>query len=265
MEIMLVSAYLCAVLIGITLGLIGGGGSILTLPVFVYLLKFEPHLATSYSLFVVGVSSLFASFQNARKNLINYKTGLIFAAPALSVVYLIRKVVLPMVPEKMFQIGDFTVLKSVAIMFFFAVVMLLASYSMIKGRKEEVEKKEDKFNYPLILLQGFSVGIVTGLVGAGGGFLIIPALVFFAKLPMKEAVATSLMVISINSLIGFTGDLHHVKIDWQFLLIFSSLSILGIFIGIFLNSKINGASLRKGFGWFVLVMGIFVIFQEIYK
>ena len=120
-----------------------------------------------------------------------------------------------MVPEKMFQIGDFTVLKSVAIMFFFAVVMLLASYSMIKGRKEEVEKKEDKFNYPLILLQGFSVGIVTGLVGAGGGFLIIPALVFFAKLPMKEAVATSLMVISINSLIGFTGDLHHVKIDWQ--------------------------------------------------
>jgi uncharacterized membrane protein YfcA len=255
MEMMLVAAYLCAVLIGITLGLIGGGGSILTVPVFVYLLKFEPQLATSYSLFVVGISSLFASFQNARKNLINYKTGLIFAAPALSVVYLIRKVLLPMVPEKMFQIGDYTVLKSVAIMFFFAVVMLLASYSMIKGRKEEVETKDEKFNYPLVLLQGLLVGIV----------LIIPALVFFAKLPMKEAVATSLMVISINSLIGFTGDLNHLKIDWNFLLIFSSLSILGIFIGIYLNSKINGASLRKGFGWFVLAMGIFIILQEIYK
>jgi uncharacterized protein len=265
MEMMLVAAYLCAVLIGITLGLIGGGGSILTVPVFVYLLKFEPQLATSYSLFVVGISSLFASFQNARKNLINYKTGLIFAAPALSVVYLIRKVLLPIVPEKMFQIGDYMVLKSVAIMFFFAVVMLLASYSMIKGRKDEVEKKDEKFNYPLVLLQGLLVGIVTGLVGAGGGFLIIPALVFFAKLPMKEAVATSLMVISINSLIGFTGDLNHLKIDWIFLLIFSSLSILGIFIGTFLNSKINGASLRKGFGWFVLAMGIFIILQEIYK
>lgn len=262
---MLVFAYLCAILIGVTLGLIGGGGSILTVPVFVYMLNFDTQIATSYSLFVVGISSLFASFQNARKKLINYKTGLIFAAPALIVVYLIRKVMLPMIPEEMFQIGDFVVLKSGAIMFFFAFVMLLASYSMIKGRREEIAIKEKKFNYPLIMLQGFSVGIVTGLVGAGGGFLIIPALVFFAKLPMKEAVATSLMVISINSLIGFTGDLQHLRIDWQFLLIFSSLSILGIFIGIFLNSKINGASLRKGFGWFVLAMGIFVILQEIYK
>jgi hypothetical protein len=265
MEIMLVSAYLSAVLIGITLGLIGGGGSILTVPVFVYLLKLDPQLATSYSLFVVGISSLFASFQNASKKLINYKIGLIFAAPALTVVYLIRKVLLPLVPEKMFQIGDYMVLKSVLTMYFFAFVMLLASYSMIKGRKEEIEKKDEKFNYPLLMLQGLLVGIVTGLVGAGGGFLIIPALVFFAKLPMKEAVATSLMVISINSLIGFTGDLQHLTIDWKFLLAFSSLSILGIFIGIFLNFKINGVNLRKGFGWFILVMGIFIILQEIFK
>jgi uncharacterized membrane protein YfcA len=265
MEIMLVSAYLCAVLIGITLGMIGGGGSILTVPVFVYLLKLDPQLATSYSLFVVGVSSLVASVQNAKKRLINYKIGLIFAAPALIVVYLIRKVLLPVVPENMFQIGDQMILKSSATMYFFALVMLLASYSMIKGRKEEIEKGDKKFNYPLLMLQGLLVGIVTGLVGAGGGFLIIPALVFFAKLPMKEAVATSLMVISINSLIGFSGDLQYLTIDWKFLLAFSILSILGIFIGIFLNSKINGANLRKGFGWFVLAMGIFVILQVFFK
>ena len=262
MDLMLIFGYLSAILIGVTLGLIGGGGSILTVPIFVYLLKLDPQVATSYSLFVVGISALVASFKNAQKKLINYKTGLIFAAPALLVVYIIRKVLLPLVPEQMFQIGDFTILKSVTTMCFFAVIMLLASYSMIKGRKEIKDEVATKFNYPLIVVQGVLVGIVTGLVGAGGGFLIIPALVYFARLHMREAVATSLMVISINSLIGFAGDLQNLSIDWQFLLLFSGLAIVGVFVGIFLNAKINATHLRKGFGWFVLVMAIFILLQE---
>ena len=156
------------------------------------------------------------------------------------------------------------VTKNLAIMLFFAIIMLLASVSMIRNkRKETDEEAEITYNYPLIIVEGLVVGTITGIVGAGGGFLIIPALVLLAKLPMKKAVATSLFIIAIKSLIGFLGDVQNLEIDWPFLLIFTGISIVGIFIGIWLNKFIDGKKLKKAFGWFVLVMGIYIIYKEI--
>lgn len=263
MEWIDVIGYFGALLIGVVLGLIGGGGSILTVPILVYVMSVEPVKATAYSLFVVGVSALIGAVRNAQKGMVDFKTGVIFAIPAFIAVFLTRKWIVPAIPEYLFSIGSFEMTKDVAIMVFFAIVMLFASVSMIRGRKEEKEEKTTViYNYPLIILEGLIVGILTGIVGAGGGFLIIPALVLFAKLPMKKAVATSLMIIAIKSLIGFLGDLQHVTINWTVLLVFTGVSAVGIFLGIYLNKFIDGEKLKKGFGYFVLFMGLYVILAE---
>jgi uncharacterized membrane protein YfcA len=152
-------------------------------------------------------------------------------------------------------------------MILFAVLMVAASVSMIRDKKkEEQETNEPRvFNYPMILLEGAVVGVLTGLVGAGGGFLIIPALVMLSKLPMKQAVGTSLLIIAAKSLIGFTGDVSENadNMDWTLLTVVTSLAIVGIFVGNQLSKKIDGAALKKGFGWFVLVMGIYIIIKEL--
>ena len=256
--------YVGALLIGIVLGLIGGGGSILTVPVFVYVLGIEPVLATGYSLFVVGSSALVGAGMNARKGLVDFRTGIVFAIPAFVSVYLTRKFLVPAIPAELFTLGDFTVTKSIAIMVFFALIMLLAAYFMIKGRKDEGgETNEVSYNYPLIILEGLVVGVLTGIVGAGGGFLIIPALVLLAKLPMKKAVATSLMIIAIKSLIGFIGDVQNIEVAWGFLLAFTAVAVVGIFVGLYLNRFIDGKKLKKAFGWFVLLMGAYIVLKEI--
>ena len=256
--------YFGALLIGLVLGLIGGGGSILTVPIFVYILGISPVLATAYSLFVVGTTALVGAIRNAQKGIVDYRTGIVFAVPALTAVYLTRKFLIPAIPEVLFSIGGFEITKSVAIMIFFAIIMLLASYAMIKERPEvDNADAKVKYNYPIIILEGLVVGLLTGIVGAGGGFLIIPALVLLAKLPMKKAVATSLMIIAVKSLIGFIGDVENVTINWSFLLAFTAVSIIGIFIGIWLNNFIDGRKLKKAFGWFVLIMGIFILVQEL--
>lgn len=255
-----------AVVIGVVLGLIGGGGSILTVPVFVYLLHINPIVATAYSLFVVGVSSMVGAIQNLRKGLVEIKTAIIFSIPAFISVYLTRKYIIPVIPETLFRVNGFIVTKEIGIMVFFAIIMLLASMSMIsaKGEKKEGASVVISYNYPLILIEGAVVGLLTGLVGAGGGFLIIPALVVLAKLTMKKAVATSLLIIAIKSLIGFIGDVENLNIDWQFLLSFTAFSVVGIFLGIKMNKRIDGSKLKKIFGWFVLVMGIYIIMKELF-
>ncbi|WP_298899667.1 sulfite exporter TauE/SafE family protein [uncultured Psychroserpens sp.] len=265
MDISQVLGYFGALLIGLVLGLIGGGGSILTVPILVYLMFINPVTATAYSLFVVGVSSVFGTFQNIKKGLVDFRTAIVFAIPAFIAVYLTRKFLVPAIPSEIFTIGDFTMTKNVAIMVFFAIVMLLASISMIKERKvtTDVSSEDVKFNYPLITIEGFVVGVLTGIVGAGGGFLIIPALVLLAKLPMKKAVGTSLLIIAVKSLIGFIGDIENLDIDWAFLLIFTAISVVGIFIGTYLSNFINGKKLKKGFGWFVLIMGVYIILKEL--
>ena len=264
MEIVKILGYIGALIIGLVLGLIGGGGSILTVPILVYALSLNPVMGTAYSLFVVGITSLVGAIKNLMKGMVDIKTAIIFAIPAFIAVYLTRAFLIPAIPEELFQIGNFMVTKNLAIMLFFAIIMLLASVSMIRNkRKETDEETKITYNYPLIIVEGLVVGAITGIVGAGGGFLIIPALVLLAKLPMKKAVATSLLIIAIKSLIGFLGDVQNLDIDWPFLLIFTGISIIGIFIGIWLNKFIDGKKLKKGFGWFVLVMGIYIIYKEI--
>jgi len=264
MEVTQVFGYIGALMIGVVLGLIGGGGSILTVPVLVYLLHINPVTATAYSLFVVGTSSLVGTLKNIKSKKVDFKTAIIFAIPAFIAVYLTRKFVVPAIPENIYTIGDFLITKDIAIMIFFAMIMLLSSVSMIKGKCVNCNDEDVEVNYniPLIIIEGLVVGLITGLVGAGGGFLIIPALVMLAKLPMKKAVATSLLIIAIKSLIGFIGDIENLEIEWNFLLLFTSFSIVGMFIGIYLNKFIQGEKLKKGFGWFVLFMGVYILIKE---
>lgn len=261
-----IAGYLAAVFIGISLGLIGGGGSILTVPVLVYLFGIEPVIATAYSLFIVGSTSLIGTFPKYKSGEVNLKTAIIFGVPAIAAVFVTRAFILPALPNEIFTIGTFVVTKALLLMILFAVLMVFTSISMIKGKKTVLKKEasEQKFNYPLILLEGAVVGILTGLVGAGGGFLIIPALVILSKLPMKQAVGTSLLIIAAKSLIGFTGDLGNGTMDWTLLLSVTVLAIAGIFIGNVLSKKVSADSLKKGFGWFVLVMGVYIIIKELF-
>jgi hypothetical protein len=257
--------YIASVLIGVSLGLIGGGGSILTVPVLVYLFNVEPVIATSYSLFIVGSTSLAGVLPKYRKSLVNLKTVIIFGIPSIAAVYATRAFIVPVIPENIFSVGDFVVTKPILLMLLFAILMVFASISMIKKTIQAKNGNgEQKFNYPMILLEGTLVGFLTGLVGAGGGFLIIPALVLFSKLPMKLAVGTSLLIIASKSLFGFVGDLSHYVMDWKLLITVTALAIAGIFIGNGLSQKIPGEKLKKGFGWFVMVMGIYIIVKELF-
>lgn len=260
--------YFASALIGVSLGLIGGGGSILTVPVLVYLFGVDPVLATAYSLFIVGATSLVGAFPKYRDGQVNLKTAVIFGIPAILAVYATRAWLVPMIPNPVFSFGDFVVSKAMLMMGLFAVLMVFASYSMIRDNKSGAEEtattEPQQFNYPMILTEGAVVGVLTGLVGAGGGFLIIPALVLFSKLPMKQAVGTSLLIIAAKSLIGFTGDMAQYQMDWKLLGIVSALAIAGIFIGNGLSRNVDGNKLKKAFGWFVLVMGIYILVKELY-
>lgn len=329
---MIFVGFLAAIVIGFTLGLIGGGGSILTVPALVYLFHIDPVLATGYSLFVVGISSAVGSLNYMRSGLLNYRAAFVFAAPSLAAVYATRKFLMPAIPDRLFSVGNldvttdvaffivmavilssliylllkkvvhqdrrfqkavwlalpavimvyimrqfvipalpdnllvvsgFTLTKNAAIMLFFSLIMLASSFSMIRNKKQTGSAEaEPAFNYPLIIAEGAVVGTITGIVGAGGGFLIIPALVLLAKLPMKLAVGTSLLIIASKSLIGFLGDVANQHIDWTFLLTFTAFAIAGIFGGTYTARFVDGNKLKKGFGWFVLIMAIYIMASE---
>lgn len=256
------SGYFASILIGISLGLIGGGGSILTVPVLVYLFAIDTVLATTYSLFIVGSTSLVGSVSYFKKGLIDLKTVLLFGIPSIIAVFFTRHYILPAIPEHLTNIGSFELNKSILLMIFFAVLMVLASYSMIKKGKEEYAANQQPSNNFWVMLQGLMVGVVTGLIGAGGGFLIIPALVNLLKIPMKTAIGTSLILIAVNSLMGFGFSLGHYQIEWSFLFTITLIAIIGIFIGNYLSTKIEGKKLKPAFGWFVLVMGIYILIKE---
>ena len=257
-------AFLASALIGISLGLIGGGGSILTVPVMVYLFGVNPLLATSYSLFIVGTTSLVGSYQNLRNNLVQVKTALFFGLSSITTVFLIRKFLLPILPTKLFAIAGVQVTSNMMTMVLFAGLMLAAAFSMIRD-KGNIGIKTAAYSGQTqrLLVYGVGIGLATGLLGAGGGFLLIPTLVILLGLPMKEAVGTSLMIIAMNSLVGFIGDVGHFDIDWLFLIKVTSIATAGLYFGMFLGKKIDGSKLKKGFGLFVLIMAGYILIKEL--
>lgn len=254
--------YIGALIVGLVLGLIGGGGSILTVPLLVYLLSYNPVIATAYSLFVVGTSSMVGTYQKYKEGLVDFKTGLAFSFPSFIAVYLSRRYFVPGIPDTLFNFGDYSLTKEMGIMVFFAIIMLLASFSMIKKEKSnDVISKSQP--YYKTFIQGLIIGTVTGLIGAGGGFLYVPALVIWANIPMKKAVGTSLIIVTINSLIGFIGDIQTIEIEWVFLLSFTLISVIGIILGGFISKFISGKKLKKSFGFFVLIMALYIIYKEL--
>jgi len=263
--IMVIAGYLASVLIGISLGLIGGGGSILTVPVLVYLFGIDPVSATADSLFIVGVTSAVGSVAYLKKGLVHVRTAIIFGIPSIGAVFLTRAHILPYIPETVFNMAGVGVTKAILLMLLFAVLMLLASYSMIKGERKpgSAPVSRPRVRYLPLMLEGAFIGLITGLVGAGGGFLIIPALINLQKLPVKTAIGTSLVIISVNSLLGFFFSLSHNPVQWGQLTGIAFIAIAGILIGSYFSGKVNGKILKPAFGWFVLVMGIYILVKEI--
>lgn len=258
-------------LIGLILGLIGGGGSILSVPVLVYLMHYPAEEATGYSLFIVGLTSLIGGFAFIKRGDISFESLLQFAVPSLITVFLVRKYLIPALPEEFFTIGTFAVTKQLFIMMVFAVLVLSSSYSMIKKQKinyrndamwEEFSKSPIRIYF--VILLAILVGFLTGFVGAGGGFIIVPVLLFFIRVPVKKSIGTSLCIIAINSLIGFTGNLGHLSINWTVLFLASSICVAGILVGNIISVKISANKLKPAFGWFTLIVGIFVIVKELF-
>lgn len=259
--------YVAAVLIGLILGLIGGGGSILTVPVLVYLFHIQPELGTAYSLFIVGSTSLIGVLPKWRQMEVDMRTAVLFGLPSMLTVFSTRKWILPTIPDLIYSSEHLVLTKSNAMLVLFSILMLFAAFKMLRGHTTQHEQEQRPFqwnNYPL-MLQGAIVGILTGLVGVGGGFLIVPALVMYSKLTMKMAVGTSLLIISVNSLIGFTGDVwtQGSLMDWRFLGLLTLLAVIGILIGGQFAKKMETKILRKAFAWFVLLMGLFVFLTEL--
>lgn len=261
--------YTAALVIGFSLGLIGGGGSILTVPVLVYLMGIDPVHASGYSLFIVGITSLVGSTFYFKKNEVNLRAGLFFSIPSFLGVYFSRAYVIPQLPPIIFSMEGFQLLKPGLIMLVFSILMLTASLFMIRGRQSEQVQSgiEPNANGRFsILIVGFGVGTVAGFVGAGGGFLIIPALIFLVQMSMRCAIGTSLMVIAIQSLLGFAVDLKNQEsMNWQLLLIFALIAVSGLFFGIRISKKISDNDLKKIFGYFVMILGTFILYDQIRK
>ncbi len=258
--------YFASGLIGVSLGLIGGGGSIITIPILVYLFHIEPTLATAYSLIIVGFTSLVGGTRNAFHKMVDFKIALLFSLPSLVSIYFTRHYLLPHVPSTILTVGGFGITKDLVIMIFFSIIMVVASIKMIRGSQlQEVENSPVSYHLMKITVQGILLGIVTGIIGAGGGFLIIPALVLMAGLSMKKAIGTSLIIITLNSFVGFLGDLGTSQLmDYPFIASLTALATVGIFLGIYLAKFFNGNKLKAGFGWFALAMAVFIFGKELF-
>ena len=243
--------YFLGMLIGLSLGLLGGGGSILTVPILVYALEMDAKTSIALSLAIVGVTSLFGVFSHYKAGNVDLKIAGIFAPFAMVGTFLGAKL-------SQFMSGQVQLI-------LFALIMLAASIFMLRGKKENSDQETQEqtaLNIPVIALEGIVVGIVTGLVGVGGGFLIVPALVLLAKIPMKRAVGTSLLIISLKSFSGFIGYIGIIEIPWIFLIKFTGFSVVGIFIGAYLVKYVSQTALKKAFAIFLILMGIFILYKN---
>lgn len=256
--------YICSLLIGVSLGLIGSGGSILAIPILVYFFGLTPEHATTHSLFIVGITAAIASYKHYKTGNLKIKEALAFSVPSIISLLLTRKFILPVIPEVLFKTQSFALTKHVFMMVLFAALMILASTSMIKKRKDSVIA--GKVSTTKLLLLGLGLGVLTGFLGAGGGFLIVPVLIFYAGISLRYAIATSLFIIMLNSLSGFLGDLvNQVEFNKFILATVSSMAIIGMFIGLYFSKKIDGKKLKPMFGYFILAMGLFITLKELYS
>ena len=269
MEGIVLIGYTAAVFIGLIVGLTGAGGSILALPILTYFFGVPAELATGYSLFVVGWVAAVGALRNGQKGNIDYKIATVFAPPTIAAVYFTRKVIVPAIPETIIQFEEVALSKDLAIMLLFAIVMLFASISMLRKKthntSDSIDLKWDLSRVLKVVIEATVVGVLTGLVGAGGGFIIVPALVLLAKLPIHRAVGTSMFIIASKSLIGFLGDVTNPSliIDWTFLIGFTFVAMLGLAVGLPFSAKVPAPKLKKGFGVFVLVMAVFILIDKI--
>jgi uncharacterized protein len=256
--------YFASIAVGVILGMLGGGGSILSIPILVYLFHVDAVMASAYSLFIVGITSLVGAIPKYRDHLVDIQTGVWFGVPSIAAIFATRKWIVPAIPDIILQVGTFTLSKRLVILGLFAVLMMAASFTIIRGRKKpQIDGRESRAR--LLVLEGILIGFLTGAVGAGGGFLIIPALVWLTGLPFKTAVGTSLFIIAINSLLGFVGDVLNYEMEWGFLLSLTGLAVVGIFIGNKLQKRVSAMRLRTAFGWLVLVMGSGILLREVVR
>lgn len=239
-----------SLLIGLSLGILGGGGSILTVPILIYAAGFEAKEAIAASLFVVGVTSLVGALGHASAGRVRWRTGLIFGAAGMVGAF------------GGGLLGGF--IPGEILLIAFALMMLMTSLAMLRGRKPvDPSKQHEQMPLGKVLLDGSAVGLVTGLVGAGGGFLVVPALALLGGLPMSLAVGTSLVVIAMKSFAGLAGYLTTVQIDWGMTLAVTAVAVVGSLIGSKIAGRIPEDRLRAVFGWFVLAMGVFMLSQDI--
>lgn len=260
--------YAAMMLLGVTLGLIGAGGSILTVPVLVYLFAIAPTQATGYSLVIVGTTAAVGAASYWRRQQNDLKVALVFGLPSLVSVYLTRRYLFPAIPDPVLKTGAFVLSKDLAIMIFFAIFMFAAAAAMIFGKKEEDAAARSAakrhINVPLIGGLGFGASILTGLVGAGGGFMILPILVLLGGLPIKIAIGTDLLIITVNSLLGFVGEMQAAAaIDYGFVATLIVLPLAGMLIGTHLNKITPARKLKPALGYFVLIMAIYIISKEL--
>lgn len=256
--------YFFSFIIGITLGLFGSGGSILMVPVMVYIFKIEASNATYFSLFIVGITSLIGAIRYYINKLISFSSLILFSIPSAIGVLFARKIMLPFIPDHIGTIQNLTITKNFLLMILFALLMISAAVFMIRGVKTISTNSSISKQRFTLLFVGFLVGILTGLIGAGGGFIIIPALIFLLNFDMKSAVGTSLSIICINTLVGFFSDFNFQQTPLEFLLSICFVAILGIIIGSKLTQRIQSEKLKPYFGGFILIMGIYIIINEIF-
>jgi uncharacterized membrane protein YfcA len=256
------AGYCLCLFIGFSLGLIGGGGSILTIPVLVFFFGIEPVLATTYSLFIVGVTAISGSIDHYRMRNIDYKTVLLFGIPSVIVLFIMRRWLLGLIPSTILRTDTWVLSKSLFIMIIFSITMLVAGWSMVK--KTSHTHLPENLSHSRLIMQGCITGAITGFIGIGGGFIIVPSLVLFAGLPMKRAIGTSLVIITINCIVGVLGNLEVAEsLNFIFLSVLAALAIVGITIGTWSMRFIPDKQLKPVFGWIILVLSA-VIFARIF-
>ncbi len=249
---------------GFSLGLVGGGGALLTVPILVYGFHHSMALGTGYSLFVVGITSFIAAVLAYRRGKVDLLAALSFALPSLLGVFLSRSLVLHRLPETLGAIGDYRFSRDGVLMGAFGLVMVGTAFLTLRTAGNDLSSRAAGLSRPMFLALGLVVGALTGLFGAGGGFLIVPALVLGARLEMEQAVGTSLAIVALNAGFGFLGDLSRMEAwNWPFLLLFTAFSMGGVFLGQFLNGRLSGPALKQAFAWFTFTLGLFIFLREL--